>query len=132
MRSIIFGSTEKKLALEQIIHPRLAELTNNELVKSGYAKKSNQPWFYEAALIFEKKRERDFYSIWVCYCPDSVQLKRLTQRDKISISEAKAIISHQMPIEEKIKKANISIDTNCSFEELEKKILEALQSIKRN
>lgn len=128
MRDIIVRSPKQKERLENIIHPRLNGLALAELVDKGYKDATNF-WFYEASLIYEKKREQDFHSIWVCHCPKNTQLERLMKRDKIGPEDALAMISCQMPIEQKVHKANVAIDTNCTLQQLEEKITAILAKI---
>ncbi|MES2745185.1 MAG: dephospho-CoA kinase [Bdellovibrionota bacterium] len=125
MREIVFNDTEKRRKLESIIHHRLAVVSEELLRKEGLFE-NPRLWFYEASLIYERKREKDFSAVWVVYCPEILQIERVMKRDTISHEQAVAILKAQMPPDEKVKKADLVIRTDCSSDELEKQITDAL------
>ncbi|RYZ62497.1 MAG: dephospho-CoA kinase, partial [Proteobacteria bacterium] len=125
MREIVFADTEKRLKLESIIHHRLAVVSEGLLRKEGLFE-NPRPWFYEASLIYERKREKDFSAVWVVFCPEDLQIERVMKRDNITREQAVAILKVQMPPAEKVKKADLVIRTDCSNAELENQITDAL------
>lgn len=127
MRQIIFQSEDKRRLLEGIIHKRLNAATADIVEREGL-NSSPRPWFYEASLIFERKRETDFHSVWVAYCPEELQIERLIRRDASTRESALAILGAQMPTADKRVKADLVIDTDCSLIELVDRVKEALRS----
>ena len=130
MRAIIFADAKKRQALEAIIHHRLSAASEEQLHKAGLFA-APRPWFYEASLIYERQREKDFAAVWVAYCPRETQIARVMDRDAIDRSQAEAILRAQMPPEEKVQRAELVLDTDCDPQELERRITLALASIEK-
>jgi Dephospho-CoA kinase len=78
----------------------------------------------DAAILIEANWDRFVDEVWVVYIPLELQLERLMERENIERDLALERINSQMPIEEKIKKADVVIDNSGNLEELEKKVLE--------
>lgn len=115
----IFLSPRERKELERITHPaisRLAMLRINELRLN--------PEFpliiYEAPLLFEAKAENRVDLILVVAITPERQLERLMQRDSLTKEEALQRISAQMPLEEKISRADILVENNSAPEETKK------------
>lgn len=125
MREVVFQDPSRRQQLEAIIHPRLQTEVQKTLEIKGFFQ-NPRLWFYEASLIYERKRAADFKAVWVAYCPVELQITRVMQRDHCSREMAEAIIAAQMPAKEKADLADLVIDTNCSFAELEQRVLKAL------
>lgn len=130
MRELVFADAAQRLKLESIIHHRL-EKTSTDLLRAEGLMASPRTWFYEASLIYERGREKDFAEVWVAYCPLETQMIRVMARDSINRTQAEAILSAQMPAAEKARLADRIIDTNCDPDELERRITTALKSIER-
>ncbi len=128
MRDIVFKSPDRRLVLEKIIHHRLATVSEELLVREHIFAKPRY-WFYEASLLYERARTKDFHKIWVAYCPEDIQIQRVIARDRIQRADAELIIKAQMPVAEKVKQADLVIDTNCDRGELEWRIDRALETL---
>lgn len=126
MRDIVFQSPDKRRLLESIIYRRLNAATA-DIAAREHLDRQARPWFYEASLIFERGRDRDFRSVWVAYCPEALQIERLMRRDSSTREAAMAIIAAQMPSSEKRAKADVVIDTDCSPDELVERVKETLR-----
>ncbi|MBC7659068.1 MAG: dephospho-CoA kinase [Chitinophagaceae bacterium] len=128
MREIVFQSPDKRATLESIIHHRLTHISE-ELLRRENLFDSPRFWFYEASLIYERKRAGDFNRVWVAYCPRALQIQRLMARDHCDQEQAERILIAQMPAEDKAKQADLVIDTDCDRPELERRIEQALASL---
>jgi dephospho-CoA kinase len=129
MRELVFQDPSRRLQLEAIIHPRLQAETQRVLEKQGFFQ-NPRLWFYEASLIYERKRAADFKAVWVAYCPVELQIMRVMDRDRCTREMAEAILAAQMPAQEKADLADKVIHTDCSFAELEQRVREALLDLK--
>ena len=69
------------------------------------------------------------YVILVC-ADNSVQLKRIMNRDKLTKSEAVSRINAQMPMEAKKEFANIIIDNNNDLIETQKQVYDLIDFMK--
>lgn len=58
------------------------------------------------------------------------QIRRVVARDGSSKELAKKIISNQMPLDEKIKKADIVIMNDGTLDELEEKVMKIYRELK--
>ena len=93
LRDLVMNSVESRRTLETIIHPAIENALKSEILdrKLGY----KQIFFYEAALIFERGREKFFRATWATTCSEKTQLARLHRRSKLPIDSCKKIIESQ-------------------------------------
>ncbi|MBP6217122.1 MAG: dephospho-CoA kinase [Oligoflexales bacterium] len=113
LRSIVFKNEEKRRTLEQILHPAIQALLEEKLRRSELIS-SPRYWFYEASLLCETGRDRDFKELWLTDCSYENQLARTLRRDKVSSQAAKRVLAAQMPPEEKKRRAHFIINTDQS------------------
>jgi dephospho-CoA kinase len=128
LREKLSSSPDFKLKLESIMHPLIygeLEKKVNQLITPATLK----PWFYEASLLVEVGRHKDFLELWVCHCPESVQLERLQKRDHHTIEEAKRIVAAQMPQSDKLLVADFVLQTSDAERALSEKIDQRLAGL---
>lgn len=121
LRKIVFDDSEKRKKLEAIMHPAIQKRTQEVLAR--YFSQGKTTIIYEASLLFEAKREKDFAGMLVVTCPERMQVERILSRDP-SATRALAlqIARSQMPQGEKARKATWVIENNGSLDDLEKKV----------
>ena len=129
LRELIFNDTNKRKALEDIVHPRIQALLVTKLQQEGLF---DQPrlWFYEAALLVETGTYRKFKQLWVTHCSPTTQLTRLCQRDNIPPSQANAIIAAQLPTDAKLAVADLCIDTEKNTADIKALLSQQLKDLK--
>src|SRR5436190_631397 len=103
LRAIIFGSASKKGALEQILHPRIRRQWSAE---AETYRNSPNFFFADIPLLYETGGETLCDRVVVVACSQKMQLGRLKKRMSITAAEARKMIKSQMPLEEKIKRAD--------------------------
>jgi dephospho-CoA kinase len=103
MRSIVFADAEKKRALEQILHPRIRRQWSLEA--EGH-RNSTDLFFADIPLLYETGGETLCDSVVVVACSPSLQLERLVARTKLDRSAAEQMILSQMPLSEKVRRAD--------------------------
>jgi len=103
LRAIVFGDATKKRALERILHPRIRSQWRAEAKKH---RNSPDFFFADIPLLYETGGETLCDRVVVVACSYKVQLGRLVDRMSIKASEAKQMINSQMPLEEKISRAD--------------------------
>lgn len=101
LRSIVFADAEKKRALEQILHPRIRRQWSLEAQRN-----STDLFFADIPLLYETGGETLCESVVVVACSPSVQLERLVARTQLDRSAAEQMIRSQMPLSEKIRRAD--------------------------
>ena len=128
LREIIFSDPQAKKDLERITHPAIAAESEREFRET--AKKGAKLAFYEATLLVETGRYRDFDGLIVVVSPAQEQLGRLIEKRGISEHEAKKIIETQLPQSVKIKEADWVIENRLTPHDLERAAQKALEKIR--
>jgi dephospho-CoA kinase len=103
LRAIVFADAAKRRALEQILHPRIRRQWMAEAKKH---RNSPDFFFADIPLLYETGGETLCERVVVVACSRNVQLDRLAKRKSLKRSEAEQMINSQMPLEEKIKRAD--------------------------
>ena len=103
LRAIVFQNAAKKSALEQILHPRIRRQWSAEA-----SKHRNSPHFFFAdiPLLYETGGETLCDRVVVVASSPSIRLARLLQRQRLERSAAEEMIKSQMPLAEKIFRAD--------------------------
>ena len=102
LRAIVFGDAAKKRALEQILHPRIRRQWNAVAQKH---RNSTAFFFADIPLLYETGGETLCDRVVVVACSRPVQEQRLGERG-LAPDTARQMIDAQMPLEEKIKRAD--------------------------
>jgi dephospho-CoA kinase len=103
VRAIILGDAAKKRALEKILHPPIRAQWS--ALAQTY-RNSPDSFFADIPLLYETGGETLCDCVVVVACSRRVQLERLRGRWQIEPDAAEAMINSQMPLEEKIKRAD--------------------------
>jgi dephospho-CoA kinase len=103
LRAIVFCDVAKRRALEQILHPRIRRQWMAEAKKH---RNSPDFFFADIPLLYETGGETWCERVVVVACSRKVQLDRLAKRISLKDSEAEQMITSQMALEEKIKRAD--------------------------
>jgi dephospho-CoA kinase len=103
MRSIVFADADKKRALEQILHPRIRRQWSLEA--EGH-RNSTELFFADIPLLYETGGETLCDRVVVMACSPGLQLERLMARTGLPGAEAQQMIDAQMPLTEKISRAD--------------------------
>jgi dephospho-CoA kinase len=113
---IIFFDPEKRRLLNELTHLDVGA----EILRRIFALErslSRGIVIVEAALIIESGSSEMFHRLVVVICDPGLQISRLRNRDRLSEEEARARIESQMPIKEKIKLADYTIDTSGTLKQ---------------
>lgn len=110
--NMVFKDPEKRGRLEEITHPEI-EKRMMEFVRS--CENDKKPFcVIEAALIFEKKGGKLFDIVITVSAEMEEQIERLKARDGLPEEEIVRRIEAQLPVREKIKRADFVIDNSGS------------------
>jgi dephospho-CoA kinase len=115
LRAIIFRDAAKKRALEKILHPRIRRQWRAEAEKH---RNSPDFFFADIPLLYETGGETLCDRVVVVACSPDLQLQRLRERAGIAPEAAEQIISAQVPLTEKIKRADHIVWNNAPAEML--------------
>ncbi|MDO8626831.1 MAG: dephospho-CoA kinase [Candidatus Diapherotrites archaeon] len=115
----VFSSPADLKKLNSIIHPKVfAEL--KETISNH--RKSGKILVVEIPLLYETKSANLFDFVLVVDCSRKNQLERLLKRG-FSKKDALKRIRAQLPLQEKLKKADLVIDNNGSIEGTAKQVI---------
>ena len=104
LRAIILKSAAKKIALEQILHPRIRRQWSAEAQKH---RQFPDFFFADIPLLYETGGESLCDRVVVVACSPGVQLARLLERrPPLEERTAREIMKSQMPLEEKVRRAD--------------------------
>ena len=103
LRAIVFADAAKKSALEQILHPRIRRQWSDAATIS---RKSGDLFLADIPLLYETGGETLCDRVVVVACARETQLQRLMARSSLKRTEAEQIIDTQMPLTEKISRAD--------------------------
>lgn len=105
---IVFSDPAKRRQLEEITHPRIRETMARRI---DDAARRGQPVIAEIPLLFESDASLALVDVViVVYISPELQLQRLMARDGLSREEAQARIDAQLPLAEKVMRADFVID----------------------
>ena len=124
---IVFRNPESLLRLNQIMHPRMHDMVKTQL--EGYRKQGVGVVVLEAPLLIEANWTSLVNEVWVTVASESTVLRRLKEKFELSEPESLARIHSQLPSEEKVKHADVIINTDCALGELRAKVEELWQGL---
>lgn len=120
MARLVFSDEPARRALEAIVHPEVRHRTD-----AWFAGLDGHRYPYAIAdipLLYEVHRERDVDRVIVVACDAGTQLQRLMARDGLSEAEARQRIGAQLPIEDKIARADYVIRTDAGFDQTDRQV----------
>ena len=109
LAAIIFTNKEARSKINAIVHPYVIKHQGKELKKIEKSGKADIAGV-EAALIYEAHAEHQFDVVVVVRAPLEIVISRLQKRDGLSRSEIMNRIRSQMPLEEKMRRADYVIN----------------------
>ncbi len=122
---LVFSHPTRRTQLEAILHPRVRSHQQEFL-----AAQSSEMALLDIPLLFETGADaRVDYTI-VVSAPIDIQKQRVLARPGMSEEKLAAILSRQMPDEEKKKKADFIIHNDQGYDHLENQITEIIKQVK--
>jgi dephospho-CoA kinase len=109
LAALVFTDTEALRRLEGILHPRVRRGW-----KAAVSRKPPEKWVVEIPLLFEKGLEKEVDFTVCVACDPRVQAERLGSRG-LSPQEASRRIARQLPLAQKIERADFVITNNGSL-----------------
>jgi dephospho-CoA kinase len=108
--AIVFADPNARRRLEAILHPRISELCDARA--SALAAAGHKLAFYEASLLVETGRHREFDGLVVVTASPETQIERAVARDHLTREQARARIEAQLPMADKVAVATHVIDNS--------------------
>ncbi|BAQ56929.1 dephospho-CoA kinase [Lactobacillus acetotolerans] len=126
---LVFAHPEQLKILNNITHP----LVYQEIQKGiSYNREHRIPVVVvDVPLLFESSPKKYYDSILVIALPEKLQVERLMKRNNLTKRQALARIHSQMPLSEKVAKADYVVANTGTIEELRDKLELLLKKIER-
>jgi dephospho-CoA kinase len=128
LADIVFADPSQRLRLEAIMHPRIQSLSDERFAE--LAKKGHALAFYEASLLVESGRYKDFDGLVVVTASPETQLERLLARGGLSEAESQARIDAQLPLLAKVRVATHLIDNDGELEATKQQVERLVATLK--
>lgn len=118
MRRIVFSDQEKRVRLENILHPRIRDVALRE------ATAAESPYVVIVVpLLFESPMKQAMDRILVVDCSEETQLARLTARDTEGEAQARRMIAAQASREQRLSIADDVIANDGDLERTRESVL---------
>lgn len=111
--SMVFDDPQNLSDLDQIEHPLIMAAIDKQL--AGLKKQGLPVVVLDVPLLFETGMDQECDLTVLAVVDRKTQLERLMKRDHCSKAAALKRINAQMPLEEKMRRADVTIDNNGSL-----------------
>ena len=125
---LVFGDDRARRDLEAIVHPAVYRAIDRWFAELG--DRGAPLGIADIPLLYETGREIDFDVVVVAACPPGMQIDRLAVRNGLTPEEARLRLAAQIPIDEKVARADYVIDTSGAFDETSAQVRSVLQSLR--
>lgn len=125
MGRIVFNDAVQLRKLEAIVHPA----ARDELLRQIAAVPRDRMCVIEVIKLFENHWAEKCDQVWVTHCAPEVQIARLMQSRGMSEADARARVSAQNSQAEKLKRADVVIDTSGTLAHTREQVLRAFAAL---
>jgi len=129
LAAIVFSDPRSRRALEEIIHPLVRAAIDAWFASLDPA--SHSFAVADIPLLYEVDREKDFDAVIVVAADPDTQITRVMQRNDLTEVEARKRLSAQLPIDEKVRRADHVIRTNESLADTDKQVKRVWEALKQ-
>lgn len=128
LAKVVFADPEVRLALQSIIHPEVRRAIDQWF---GSLDAARHPFaIADIPLLYEVGRDRDFDVVVVAACDPETQVRRAMERDGVSEAEARQRLAAQIPIDQKVRRADYVIRSDGTFEDTNLQIARLLEVLR--
>lgn len=123
----VFADADARRALDAIVHPIVRQLAATHF--ADLAEQGEPLACYEVPLLYEVGLDKTYSPVVVVSAPEALLRARLALRDGLSAAQIDARIAAQMPLEEKVRRADYVIENDGSLAQLHQRsdaVLDAL------
>lgn len=116
----VFRDKKALQLLNRIMHPRMLAVVKSRVKE--WKKQGFKVGVVEAAALIEAKWDEAMDEVWVATAPREVIIERLRRNKNMPREDIISRMKSQISSEERVKKANVVIDTGCSLAELRERV----------
>lgn len=134
LRLLVFSNPEERSKLNAIVHPEVMKEVNRRFEQLTTSAQ-DAVVVVDVPLLLEVGVAHRFDRVIVVYVTKSVQIKRLRQRDGLSLEGAQRALSTQMVLNKKVEQADYVIDNSGTRAETQaqvEKVWQELRALARN
>ena len=117
---IVFADEDARRKLNSIVHPAVMAESRAQIENARAS--GVKVCILDVPLLFETGMEKLCDETWLIYVPREEQIRRMAERDGLDAAAAAARIDSQMPLEEKLKRADVAIDASGTIEQTREKL----------
>ena len=117
---IVFADEDARRKLNSIVHPAVMAESRAQIENARAS--GVKMCILDVPLLFETGMEKLCDEPWLIYVPREEQIRRMAERDGLDAAAAAARIDSQMPLEEKLKRADVAIDSSGTIEQTREKL----------
>lgn len=117
---IVFADEDARRKLNSIVHPAVMAESRAQIENARAS--GAKMCILDVPLLFETGMEKLCDETWLIYVPREEQIRRMAERDGLDAAAAAARIDSQMPLEEKLKRADVAIDSSGTIEQTREKL----------
>jgi dephospho-CoA kinase len=125
---IVFNENAKLRKLNSIMHPAIVIEIKNEIKKRKKKCGNHSKIIIDAPLLLETHAKKLVDKIIVVHTPPR---KIISRNKKFSLKQLKKISKLQMPLNEKLKKADFLINNGGNLKNTEKQVIKIINSFKK-
>ena len=126
---IVFNNPSRLNLLNDLTHPLIRKETFRQMKECQ--QNGSSLCVVDVPLLFESNWNKYVDKTLVIYTTPELELKHLMERDGLSYREAIKRINSQLPLKEKVKKADYTIENTATIDKLEKQLSELLQTLRK-
>ena len=127
---IVFHNRRRLRRLERIIHPRVAK-AQQRLARQIAERSPEAVIVYEVPLLFESGAHKRVDKIVVVTADRETQIARLKRRNGLTRTEALRRIKHQMPLSQKVPRADVVLDGTGNKATVRQEVRRLIRSLHR-
>ena len=116
LAALVFGKPDELARLNAIVHPAVRERCA-KMVAEILAADPAAVVIYVAAILFESGGMPGMQKTIVVTCQEDQQMERALERPGATREKVRARLAHQMPLAEKLAKADYVVDTSGTKED---------------
>jgi len=130
-KKVYYLLREKKIDLkliEEIIHPLLIK-SREKFIKKNEREKI---LIFDIPLLYETKAQIWLDYVITVFCSRKNQIERLKKRNDFDTRKINYLLSKQIPVNKKNKKADFVINTDQNMQQVEKQVVNIIKTMRKS